>query len=70
MSNFVVQALRGKSITVLGDGSQIRSFCYVSDMVDGLIRMMESPDEFVGPVNLGNPESFTINSLAKKRSFS
>ena len=66
VSNFVVQALRGQPITVFGDGLQTRSFCYVSDMVDGLIRLMESPDTFVGPVNLGNPETFTIAALADK----
>jgi UDP-glucuronate decarboxylase len=66
VSNFVVQAIRGRPITVFGDGSQIRSFCYVHDMIDGLVRLMNTPDEFVGPVNLGNPESFTIKELAQK----
>jgi UDP-glucuronate decarboxylase len=65
VSNFVVQALKGEDITVYGDGSQTRSFCYVDDMVDGLIRMMESDDSFLGPVNLGNPHEFRIMDLAK-----
>ncbi len=66
VSNFIVQALRGKPITVYGDGSQSRSFCYVDDLVDGLVRLMNSPDDFTGPVNLGNPDEFTILELAKK----
>ena len=66
VSNFIVQALRGEPITIYGDGSQTRSFCYVTDMVRGLIQLMETPDEFVGPINLGNPTSFTISSLAEK----
>jgi UDP-glucuronate decarboxylase len=65
VSNFVVQALKGENITVYGDGSQTRSFCYVDDMIDGLIRMMESEDGFLGPVNLGNPDEFRILDLAK-----
>jgi UDP-glucuronate decarboxylase len=65
VSNFVVQALKGENITVYGDGSQTRSFCYVDDMIDGLIRTMESDDGFVGPVNLGNPDEFRILDLAK-----
>jgi UDP-glucuronate decarboxylase len=65
VSNFVVQALKGEDITVYGDGSQTRSFCYVDDMVDGLIMMMESDDSFIGPVNLGNPHEFRIMDLAK-----
>jgi UDP-glucuronate decarboxylase len=65
VSNFVVQALKGEDITVYGDGSQTRSFCYVDDMVDGLIMMMESDDSFLGPVNLGNPHEFRIMDLAK-----
>jgi UDP-glucuronate decarboxylase len=65
VSNFVVQALKGENITVYGDGSQTRSFCYVDDMIDGLIRMMESDDDFLGPVNLGNPDEFRILDLAK-----
>jgi UDP-glucuronate decarboxylase len=66
VSNFILQALRGKPITVFGPGSQTRSFCYVDDMVDGLIRLMNSPDGFTGPVNLGNPEEITIVGLAEK----
>ena len=65
VSNFIVQALKGDDITVYGDGSQTRSFCYVDDLVDGLARMMEN-DGFMGPVNLGNPREFTILELAKK----
>lgn len=65
VSNFIVQALQGKDITVYGDGSHTRSFCYVDDLVDGLICMMNSPDDFYGPVNLGNPGEFTIAELAK-----
>lgn len=66
VSNFIIQALQGSEITIYGDGKHTRSFCYVDDMVDGLIRMMNSPDEFYGPVNLGNPEEFTILELAQK----
>lgn len=66
ISNFIVQALRGEDITVYGDGQQTRSFCYVSDMVEGLIRMMNSPAGFTGPVNLGNPEEYRIIDLAQK----
>ena len=65
VSNFIVQALRNKDITVYGDGTQTRSFCYVEDLVDGLIRLMETADEVVGPVNLGNPAEFTIRELAE-----
>ncbi|MGZ3594211.1 MAG: UDP-glucuronic acid decarboxylase family protein [Syntrophales bacterium] len=65
VSNFVVQALKGEDITVYGDGSQTRSFCYVDDLIDGLILMMESDDNFLGPVNLGNPHEFRIMDLAK-----
>jgi UDP-glucuronate decarboxylase len=65
ISNFIVQALKNKDITVFGDGSQTRSFCYVDDLTEGLIRMMNSPDSFVGPVNLGRPEEFTILQLAE-----
>ena len=65
VSNFIVQALRGEDITVFGDGSQTRSFCYVDDMIDGLIRMMGTPKGFLGPVNLGNPAEFTILELAE-----
>jgi len=65
VSNFIVQALRGEAITVYGRGEQTRSFCYVDDLVDGLIRMMASEKEFTGPVNLGTPVEFTILELAK-----
>jgi UDP-glucuronate decarboxylase len=65
VSNFIVQALRGESLTVYGEGSQTRSFCYVSDLVEGLITMM-GLDDFIGPVNLGNPDEFTILALAEK----
>jgi len=65
VSNFIVQALKGEDITVYGDGSQTRSFCYIDDMVDGIIKMMNSPKGFTGPVNLGNPEEFTILELAE-----
>jgi UDP-glucuronate decarboxylase len=66
VSNFILQALRNEDITVYGDGRQTRSFCYVDDMIDGVIRMMDAPDGFTGPVNLGNPEEFTILDLAEK----
>ena len=66
VSNFIVQALKGEPITVFGDGSQSRSFCYVDDLIDGLISLMNSPDEFTGPINLGNPKEFTILKLAEK----
>ena len=66
ISNFIVQALKNKDITIYGDGSQTRSFCYVDDLVGGIIKMMNSRDEFVGPINLGNPIEFTILELAKK----
>jgi UDP-glucuronate decarboxylase len=66
VSSFIVQALRGQSLTVFGDGSQTRSFCYVDDLVDGLIRLMNSPPEVTGPVNLGNPGEFTVLDLARK----
>lgn len=66
VSNFIMQALRGEDITVYGDGSQTRSFCYVDDMIEGLVRLMNSPDDFTGPVNLGNPVEFTILELAEK----
>ncbi|NLN39657.1 MAG: SDR family oxidoreductase [Smithella sp.] len=65
VSNFIVQALRGENITVYGDGSHTRSFCYCDDLIDGLIKMMNSPDDFSGPVNLGNPGEFTILELAQ-----
>ena len=66
VSNFIVQALKGEPLTVFGDGSQTRSFCYVDDMVDGLISLMNSPREVTGPVNLGNPGEFTMIELAKQ----
>ena len=65
VSNFIVQALTNKDITVYGDGSQTRSFCYVNDMIEGLIRMMKGPDDFIGPVNLGNPRESSILELAE-----
>jgi len=66
VSNFIVQALKGNDITIYGDGSQTRSFCYVDDLVTGMIRMMNTPDEITGPVNIGNPNEFTILELAEK----
>lgn len=66
VSNFIIQALKGEDITVYGDGSHTRSFCYVNDTVDAMIRMMGSPDGFTGPVNAGNPEEVTILGLARK----
>ena len=66
VSNFIVQALQGQDLTIYGDGSQTRSFCYVDDLVDGLMRLMESPGDFTGPVNLGNPVEFTIRQLAEQ----
>jgi UDP-glucuronate decarboxylase len=65
VSNFIVQALRGEAITLYGDGMQTRSFCYVDDLVDGLVRLMRAPDDVTGPVNLGNPAEFTIRELAQ-----
>lgn len=66
VSNFIVQALQNKDITIYGDGSQTRSFQYVDDLVEGVIRMMENNHDFIGPVNLGNPQEFTIKELAEK----
>jgi len=66
VSNFVVQALKGEDITIYGDGQQSRSFCYVDEMVDAFIRLMATGDDFIGPVNLGNPGEFTIRELAEK----
>lgn len=66
VSNFIVQALKGEDITIYGDGTQTRSFCYVDDLVEGMIRMMNSRDGFTGPVNLGNPGEFTMLELAEK----
>ena len=66
VSNFIVQALKGDDITIYGDGSQTRSFCYVSDLVDGFLRMMDKNEPLVGPINLGNPNEFTMLELAEK----
>jgi UDP-glucuronate decarboxylase len=66
VSNFIVQALKGEDITIYGDGSQTRSFCYVSDLVDGLVRLMASPPETTGPINLGNPGEFSMLELAER----
>ncbi len=65
VSNFIRQALAGEDITIFGDGSQTRAFCYLDDLVEGIMRMMNGPDEFIGPVNLGNPGEFTILELAE-----
>lgn len=65
VSNFIVQALRGEPITIYGDGSQSRSFCYVDDLIDGMVRLMRTPPEFSGPVNVGNPGEFTMLQLAE-----
>jgi UDP-glucuronate decarboxylase len=66
VSNFIVQSLKGKDITVFGDGNQTRSFCYIDDLINGLTRLMDSPDDFTGPVNIGNPVEFTILELAQR----
>ena len=66
VSNFIVQALRSEPITIYGDGNQTRSFCFVDDLIEGLVRLMESEDGFAGPVNLGNPREFTVRALAEK----
>ena len=66
VSNFIMQAIRNDDITVYGNGQQTRSFCYVSDLIEGLVKMMNNKDGFIGPVNLGNPDEFTILELAKK----
>lgn len=65
VSNFIVQALRGENITIYGDGSQSRSFCYVDDLIEGFVRMMASPKQVTGPINMGNPDEFTIKQLAE-----
>jgi UDP-glucuronate decarboxylase len=65
VSNFIVQALRGDPITIYGDGRQTRSFCFVSDLVEGLLRLMNSPEELTGPINLGNPGEFSMNELSE-----
>jgi UDP-glucuronate decarboxylase len=66
VSNFIVQALRGEDITIFGDGQQTRSFCFVDDLIDGLVRMMESPAGVTGPINVGNPSEFTMLELAEQ----
>lgn len=66
VSNFIVQALKGEDITIYGDGSQTRSFCYVDDLIDGMIKMMNTPKDFTGPINMGNPEELTILEIAYK----
>jgi len=66
VSNFIIQALSNRDITVFGDGSQTRSFCFVDDLIDGMVRMMNVPDDFTGPVNIGNPNEFSILELAAK----
>jgi len=65
VSNFIVQAIKGEPITVYGDGGQTRSFCYADDLIDGLVRLMDTPNDFSGPVNIGNPREFTILDLAR-----
>jgi len=65
VSNFIVQAIRGESITIYGDGTQTRSFCYVDDLIEGMVSLMNSPDEFIGPINLGNPTEFSMIELAE-----
>src|SRR5207248_1305858 len=66
VSSFIVQALTGRDITVFGEGHQTRSFCYVDDLIEGFVQMMDSPDEVTGPVNLGNPGEFTMLELAQQ----
>tara|TARA_B110000503_G_scaffold49036_1_gene79688 strand:+ start:47338 stop:48279 length:942 start_codon:yes stop_codon:yes gene_type:complete len=66
VSNFIMQALRGEPITLFGDGSQTRSFCYVDDLIEGFVRLMGTSDDVTGPINLGNPNEFTIRELAEK----
>jgi len=66
VSNFIVQALKNEPITIYGDGSQTRSFCYVDDLIESIIKIMNTPDEFTGPINIGNPDEFTIRELAEK----
>ena len=66
VSNFIVQALKGQDITIYGEGTQTRSFCYVDDLIEGFIRLMDSPDEITGPINIGNPNEFTIRQLAER----
>jgi UDP-glucuronate decarboxylase len=66
VSNFIIQALNNQDITVFGEGAQTRSFCFVDDLIDGMIRMMNAPGDFIGPVNIGNPNEFSILELANK----
>ncbi len=66
VSNFIVQALKGQDITIYGEGTQTRSFCYVDDLIEGFVRLMDSPDAITGPINLGNPNEFTIRQLAER----
>jgi UDP-glucuronate decarboxylase len=66
VSNFIVQALKGQDITIYGEGSQTRSFCYVDDLIEGFVRLMDSPDDVTGPINIGNPVEFTIRQLAER----
>src|SRR5271166_3051708 len=65
VSNFIVQALRGEKITIYGKGTQTRSFCYVDDLVEAIVRMMKTPPDVTGPINIGNPHEFTIRELAE-----
>jgi UDP-glucuronate decarboxylase len=66
VSNFIIQALKGEAITIYGDGTQTRSFCYVDDQIEGLVRLMNTADDFTGPVNVGNPDEFSVRELAEK----
>lgn len=66
VSNFIVQALQGQPVTIYGEGTQTRSFCFVDDLVEGLMRLMDTPDEVTGPVNLGNPHEITVRELADR----
>jgi UDP-glucuronate decarboxylase len=66
VSNFIMQALQNRPITIYGDGSQTRSFCYVDDLIEVFVRLMDTPDDVTGPVNTGNPDEFTIKELAEK----
>jgi UDP-glucuronate decarboxylase len=65
VSNFIVQALRGEDLTIFGDGSQTRSFCYVDDLIEAMLRVMQTPADFTGPINIGNPGEFTMLELAE-----
>lgn len=66
VSNFIIEALKGKDITIYGDGHQTRSLCYVDDLLEGMVRVMKTEDDFIGPVNLGNPEEQTVKEIANK----